>query len=240
MSKNNWITKINYKDIIIIYILWFSTILFTKYFNFTTFMQISDLGGFFDILFFFAARLIFISLIFLYFVFLYDLSFNQLGIKFKPLLRSLLKILIYIVIILLLVIFLINIPLNSIEYNINYNPLYEINSVQNFVYSIIPLMLIFPIFYIITLSEQFMLNIFVYEVFNFKLPKLLSKILAAIFFSFLIYQLDPGIIIIYFFYAMISIILYEKAEKSILVPTFLGAAFYSIYTFYIYGWTFIY
>ena len=70
MSKNNWITKINYKDIIIIYILWFSTILFTKYFNFTSFMQISDLGGFFDILFFFAARLIFISLIFLYFVFL--------------------------------------------------------------------------------------------------------------------------------------------------------------------------
>lgn len=240
MSNNNWITKINYKDIIIIYILWFSTIVFTKYFNFTSFMQISDLGGFFDILFFFAARLIFISLICLYFVFLYDLSFNQLGIKFKPLFKSFFKLLIYIVIILILTIFLINIPLNTIGYNINYNPLYEINSVQSFVHSILPLILVFPLFYIITLSEQFMLNIFVYEIFNFKLPKSLSKILAAIFFSFLIYQLNPNLIIVYFFYAIISIILYERSEKSILVPTFLGAAFYSIYTFYIYGWTFIY
>jgi|AntRauTorcE11897_2_1112592.scaffolds.fasta_scaffold03767_4 hypothetical protein len=240
MTNNKWITKINYKDIIIIYTLWFSTIVFSQYFNFTSFMQISDLGGFFDILFFFAARLIFISLMFLYFVFLYDLSFDQLGVKFKPLVKSLFKLIIYIVIILLLVIFLINIPLNTTNITKTFNPLYEINSVQSFVHSILPLMLVFPLFYIIALSEQFMLNLFVYEVFKFKLPELLAKFLAALFFSFLIYQLNPGKILIYFFYAIISILIYEKSEKSILVPAFLGAAFYSIYTFYIYGWTFIY
>ena len=50
-SKTNWINRINYKDIIIIYTLWFFTLIFNRFFDFASFMQVPALSGFFDLLF---------------------------------------------------------------------------------------------------------------------------------------------------------------------------------------------
>jgi len=238
-SKTNWINRINYKDIIIIYTLWFFTLIFNRFFDFASFMQVPALSGFFDLLFHFAARLIFISLIFLYFVFIYDLSFKELGISFKSLTKKLISLIIYLIILLGLVILLINFPLSTDNISRIFKPLYKVLTMETFVRSTLPLILVFPIFFIIAFSEQLMLNLFVYEVFNYKLPKLVSKLMSALFFSFLIYHLSPDKIIIYFIFALISVTLYALAEKSILVPSFFGAGFYLIYTFYIYGWNFI-
>ncbi len=238
-NKIKWINRINYKDIIIIYTLWYFSLIFTRFFDFASFMQVPDLSGFFDLLFNFAARLIFISLIFLYFVFIYDLTFKELGISFKSLTKKFVKIFIYLIILLSLVIFLINLPMSTRNLSNVFAPIYKVFSMETFVRSILPLLLVFPIFFIIALSEQLMLNLFVYEIFNYKLPKIISKLFAGLFFSFLIYQLSPDKIIIYFIFALISITLYERADKSILVPSFFGAGFYIIYTFYIYGWNFI-
>ena len=238
-AKLNWIKRINYKDIIIIYTLWFFTLLFNRFFDFASFMQVPDLSGFFDLLFSFAARLIFISLFFLYFVFIYDLSFKELGISFKALTKKLISLLLYIIILLSLVLFFINVPMSMENISRIFKPLYEIADMETFVRSILPLAIVFPIFFIIAFSEQLMLNLFVYEIFRYKLPKFVSKLLSALFFSFLIYKLMPEQIIIYFIFALISTSLYERADKSVLVPAFFGAGFYLIYTFYIYGWNFI-
>lgn len=238
-SKINWIDRINYKDIIIIYTLWFFTLIFNRFFDFASFMQVPGLSGFFDLLFLFAARLIFISLIFLYFVFIYDLSFKELGISFRSLPKKVIPLFIYFIILLGLVILLINFPLSINNVSRVFKPLYKVLTMETFVRSTLPLVLVFPIFFVIAFSEQMMLNLFVYEIFKYRLPKIFSKLMAALFFSFLIYHLSPDKIIIYFIFALISVTLYERAGKSILVPSFFGAGFYLIYTFYIYGWNFI-
>jgi len=238
-SKIKWINRINYKDVIIIYTLWFFTLLFNRFFDLTSFIQVPNLSEFFNFLFVFAARLIFLSLIFLYFIFLYDLTFKDLGIYFSSLIKKIFPIIIYLLILLTLVLIFVNIPLTLNDFSNNFKPLYEVKQIQVFVQSIFPIAILFPLFFIIALSEQFMLNLFVYEIFKSRLPKFISKLFSALFFSFLIYQLQPDKIIIYFFFALISVILYERAEKSILIPSFFGAGFYLIFAFYIYGWTFI-
>ncbi len=238
-SKIKWINRINYKDVIIIYTLWFFTLLFNRFFDLTSFMQVPNLSDFFNFLFVFAARLIFLSLIFLYFIFLYDLSFKDLGISFRSLMKKIFPIIIYLMILLALVLVFVNIPLTLNDFSSNFKPLYKVKQIQVFVQSVFPILILFPLFFIIALSEQFMLNLFVYEIFKSRLPKFISKIFSALFFSFLIYQLQPDKIIIYFFFALISVILFERANKSILIPSFFGAGFYLIFTFYIYGWNFI-
>lgn len=238
-SKIKWINKINYKDIIIIYTLWFFTLLFNRFFDLTTFIQVPNLSDFLNFLFVFAARLIFLSLILVYFIFLYDISFKELGISFNSFIKKLFPIIIYLMILLTLVLIFVNIPLSLNEFSSNFKPLYEVKQIQVLVQSIFPILILFPLFLVIALSEQFMLNLFVYEIFKSRLPKFISKIFSALFFSFLIYQLQPDKIIIYFFFALISVILYERADKSILIPSFFGAGFYLIFAFYIYGWTFI-
>jgi membrane protease YdiL (CAAX protease family) len=238
-SKIKWIKRINYKDIIIIYTLWFFTLLFNRFFDFASFIQIPNLSDFFNFLFVFAARLIFLSLILLYFIFLYDLTFKDLGISFRVFMNRIFPLLIYIILLLALVLLFVNIPLSLNDFSSNFKPLYKVTQIQVFVQSIIPILILFPLFFIIALSEQLMLNLFVYEIFKSRVPKFISKLFSALFFSFLIYQLQPDKIIIYFFFALISVILYERADKSILVPSFFGAGFYLIFAFYIYGWTFI-
>lgn len=238
-TKIKWINKINYKDVIIIYTLWFFTLLFNRFFDLASFIQVPNLSDFFNFLFVFAARLIFLSLIFLYFIFLYDISFKELGISFSSFMKKLFPIIIYLMILLTLVLIFVNIPLSLNDFSRNFKPLYEVKQIQVLVQSIFPVLILFPLFFIIALSEQFMLNLFVYEIFKSRIPKFISKIFSALFFSFLIYQLQPDKIIIYFFFALISVILYERADKSILIPSFFGAGFYLIFAFYIYGWNFI-
>lgn len=238
-SKIKWINRINYKDVIIIYTLWFFTLLFNRFFDLASFIQIPNLSDFFNFLFVFAARLIFLSLIFLYFIFLYDLTFEDLGISFKSIIKKIFPVILYTIILLALALIFVNVPLSLNDFSSNFNPLYKVKQIQIFVHSIFPIFILFPLFFIIALSEQFMLNLFVYEIFKSRIPKFISKIFSALFFSFLIYQLQPDKIIIYFFFALISVILYERADQSILVPSFFGAGFYLIFSFYIYGWAFI-
>ncbi len=238
-DKFAWIHKINYKDIIIIYAIWFFALFFNRFFHFAAFMEVPDLSGFFDLLFNFAARFIFISLFFLYFIFIYGLSFKELGISFKSSFKKIIPLIIYIAVLLSLVLAFINIPLAENNISQSFHPVYNIYDTQSFVQSLLPFLMLFPLFFIIALSEQLMLNLFVYEIFKIKLPKLISRFLSAIFFSFLIYRLQPDKIIIFFSFALISILLYERTEKSILAPAFFGAGFYLIYTLYIYGWNFI-
>lgn len=239
VTKIKWINRINYKDVIIIYTLWFFTLLFNRFFDLTSFIEVPNLSDFFNFLFVFAARLIFLSLIFLYFIFLYDISFKELGISFSSFMKKLFPSIIYLMILLTLVLIFVNIPLSLNDFSRNFKPLYEVKQIQVLVQSIFPILILFPLFFIIALSEQFMLNLFVYEIFKSRIPKFFSKIFSALFFSFLIYQLQPDKIIIYFFFALISVILYERADKSILIPSFFGAGFYLIFSFYIYGWTFV-
>lgn len=237
--KFDWINKINYKDIIIIYTLWFFAIAFNHFFNFASFMGVANLDGFFDLLFSFAARLIFISLILIYFTFIYDISIKDLGLHFKTFTKKIIPLFIYTSLLLALVLILINIPLSINKITKYFKPIYQILKIENLVLSLLPAILMLPIFFIISLSEQLMLNLFVYEIFRYKLPKIISKIFASLFFPFLIYNLKPEKIIIYFLLALISITIYERSEKSILIPSIFGAGFYLIYTFYIYGWSFI-
>lgn len=237
--KIKWINRINYKDVIIIYTLWFITLLFNRFYNLASFIQIPNLSDFFNFLFVFAARLIFMSLIFLYFIFLYDLTFKDLGISISSFFKKIFPLLFYTIMLLALVLIFVNIPLSLNNFSRSFEPLYQVTQVPVFVQSIFPILIMFPLFFIIALSEQFMLNLFVYEIFKSRIPKFISKILSALFFSFLVYQLQPDKIIIYFVFALISTILYERADKSILAPSFFGAGFYLIFSFYIYGWTFI-
>ena len=240
MATNvKWIKKINYKDIIIIYTLWFSTIVFNRFFDFASFMEVPNLSGFFDLLFYFAARLIFISLFLLYFVFIYDLTFEELGITLKSFTKKIIPLFIYFVILIGLVILLINYPLSIDKVWRIFQPIYKVLTMEIFVQSLLSLLLVFPVYFIIALSEQMMLNLFVYEIFKFKIPKFAARFFSALFFSFLVYHLQPDRIIVYFVLALISRTLYERSEKSVIVPAFFGAGFYLIYSLYIYGWSFI-
>lgn len=237
--KPKWIEKINYKDIIIIYSLWFFSLFINRYFSFASFVTVPNLSGFFDLLSLFVTRLIFSGLIFTYFNLLYDLSINDLGITLKSFFKKIIKIIAYLTVLFGFVIILINLPLSTSNISNIFKPVYQITDLNTFVRSLFPFFTLYPIVMIIVFAEQLMLNLFVYEIFNYKLPTVIAKLFSSIFFSFILLSFETEKILILFIIALISINLYERTDKSLLFPTFFGTGFYLIYILYIYGWNFI-
>ncbi|MFW6034945.1 MAG: hypothetical protein ACOCRZ_01685 [Halothermotrichaceae bacterium] len=239
-KKNKLVHFINYKDIIIILGSWF----FIK-----TLISLSCQLGFnhplfTDIvhyLFVISGRFLFFALLIFYLSYLYPLSFKNLGLAFNRFRSQLFAGIYYTLFLLLIVLLLINVPLTFKE-NLqvaSFTPFYRINSPEVFIGSLIPFIITLPFNFIIALSELFVLIILVYELFNYTLfTRFVSAILASLFYSIILYEFNPGMILLNLLMGIISITLYRK-YKSLIAPAIFTAGYYSIYIFYIYGWSFI-
>lgn len=235
--KLKLIEYLNYKDILIILASWYLMIivlLITKELDLGH-RLVTDI---FHFLFILSGRFICFSLLVFYLTSLYPIEFKDLGLNFSGFKKGLISSFSIILLLVVLVIALINIPL-SFMVDIEFSPLIMVIGPDAFISSILPFTLIFIACLFISLSEQFILNVIIFELFNYTLlNRLISFILSSLIYSVIIVELIPNRIILNTLVAMISILLYQK-KRSIIPATIFMAAYYSSYITYIYGWEFI-
>ncbi len=238
-SPKKYISHLNYKDLVIIFSIWF----FTAYFNYLsssiTFSYAPTLTGLFRLLFISAGRGIFWALILFYLISFYDSSFTEIGLNLKNLKKKIKPALFLILVFLILNLIFINLPLSFNPISDKYNPLYQITCSSHLIKSLTPLLITFFPCLLIAFSEQFLLNSILFETINNKLPTFLAFITAAVIFPVLFLNFNQGRIIQLIILALISIYLYLKTERSIITPALFSAGYYAINIFYIYGWDFL-
>ncbi len=241
-SKNNCIIidKINYKDVIIIFSMWYIIITINFLICRSNFDNTPMLTGLLHILFITAGRFLFVSLVIFYFISLYSLSFSELGLKIKKIKIKILSTTILILLFFFLLIIFVNIPLSYESLSNKFSPLIMIKSPSDLVRSFFPLSFVFLIMYIIALAEMFILNKIVFELFNYLLTSYLAVVLSSLFYSILLLQFEPTGILINFITGLITLYLYIKTEKSIMVSSLFLAGFYSCAIIYIYGWNYMF
>jgi membrane protease YdiL (CAAX protease family) len=231
-KNENLISKLNYKDIIIILGLWYfmATLNFLLgEFNFTI---LSDL---FHYLFILSGRLIFIAIMFFYLSSLYTIKLSNLGINFNNIKNQFLPGLFLLFALSLTVLFFINIPLSINNSNANFNPLYRINSPEILIKSIFPFIIFLIANLIIALSETILIISIIYKVFAYHINLYIATVLSCLFYSIVLIEFTSSQIILNFILAFILIYLYNKTN-SIILPTLFLASYYSVYILYIYGW----
>ncbi len=231
------IKYLNYKDILIILGTWYFTALIILIARQLT-LEHLILTNIFHFLFIVSGRFIYFSLIIFYLNSLYPIEFKDLGLKLSNLKRQFKTSFPKIVLLFIMSLLLINIPL-SYAPDINFSALFKITGPDTLLYSLIPYTLLLISCLFISLSEQFILNVVIFELFNYTLFNyFFSLILSALFYSIIISSLTPSRILVNFIAAIISILLYSR-EDSIIPSSLFMAAYYSIYITYIYGWEFI-
>ncbi len=235
-SNSNIIDKINYKDIIIIFSIWyfFLGIIFSLYK--ALFQDTPYIAGFLHVLFITGGRFMGLAIFIYYFISIYSLSFRELGFKFKNLKKQLFPTIMLIIIFFFLIIIFINFPLSYKYVSGKFNPLIAVKNPADLVSSLFPLFFISLCTLIISFAEIFILSKIVFELFNYILNKYLALVLAGLFYSLLLLDLTPEKIMINFILGIILIFLYLKYEKSLLSPALFLSAFYSFSIVYIYGW----
>ncbi len=237
--KNQLLSKINYKDLLIILGIWYFIAAINFLLGEFNFNHTPALTGLFHYLFIVAGRFIYLALIIFYFISLYSISFSDLGLTLKNLKSGLLSAIFLISALFLTILVFINVPLSYNLITSKFNPLYQVKTPDMFVDSLLPLIFIFIPNIIIALSEQVILNNIIFELFNLKLNTLLAIILSSLFYPVLFLNFNASHILINFIVALISIYLYLKAEGSIIISSLFISGFYSFYIFYIYGWNFL-
>ncbi|MFW5991832.1 MAG: type II CAAX prenyl endopeptidase Rce1 family protein [Halanaerobiaceae bacterium] len=236
-SSKKLITYLNYKDIIIILGFWFfmaAIILIAKNLELKHLL----LTSIFHFLFILCGRFFFLAIIIFYLTSLYPVNFKQMGIKLTPLREQIIYGFSKVLLLLTATLFIINIRL-SFKENIVFTPLYEIKGPEYFMAALPPFLLVLSGAVFIALSEQFILNSIIYELFkNTLFNKLLSTILSALFYSVLIISFTPSRILMNFIAALISLLLYQR-KNSLFPPTLFMAGYYTIMIFFVYGWRFM-
>lgn len=239
-KSKNYIKRLNYKDLLIIFGIWYFIMLFNYLINDFNLPYTPNLTGALHFSFLFTGRCLFLGLITFYLVSLYSVTFSDLGLKLSNF-KSQISTWIYLVIFLLSAILIfINIPLSYNSLSTEFLPVYKIKSVENFIKSLLPLIIIFIPGSVIALSEQFILNSIVFEIFNFKIPSIIAIIFSSLFYSVVILTFSPGKILINFIIAFISIYLYIRSNRSLLLSTLFMATYYTLYISYIYGWKYLF
>jgi len=238
-NQYSFINKMNYKDIIIIFSIWYFIITINSLLCKSTFNNTPMLRGLFHILFITAGKFLFLSLFIFYFVSLYSLSFPQIGFKFKVNKKQVISTIILIIFFLFLLLLFINISLSYKSMVSKFNPLIKIKSPSALVKSFFSLGFIFLITFIIAVAEMLILNKIVFELFNHFLNIYLAVILSSLFYSILLVEFNPSRILINFIIGLIVLFLYIKSEKSVLASSLFLAASYTLLITYIYGWNYI-
>ncbi|MFI5359215.1 MAG: type II CAAX prenyl endopeptidase Rce1 family protein [Halanaerobiales bacterium] len=236
-DRKRLIEYLNYKDILIILFSWYLMIigiLITKELD----LKHEFLTELFHFLFIISGRFILFSLLMFYLTSLYPIEFKDLGLDFRQFRKGIFPSLSGAVILFILVIVFINIPL-SYNFTENFSPLLKINELDNIVTSLFPFTLIFTASIFISLSEQFIINVIIFELFHYTLfNRLISFILSALLYSVLLVEFRPERILLNTLVAMICLLLYWR-KGSIIPSTLFMAAYYAIYISYIYGFSFI-
>ncbi|MFP4661181.1 MAG: hypothetical protein ACLFPF_03235 [Halanaerobiales bacterium] len=241
MKKHNTSTKIisflNYKDILIILGSWYfmaAILLITRELT----LEHSLLTHIFHFLFIVSGRFIYFSLMIFYLTSIYPVEFHHLGLNFHDFKKQLALGLSKTIALLILVLVFLNVPLSYAD-DIDIHAIYNIVGPESFISSLIPFLLIFFCCIFISLSEQFILNVVIFELFKYTIfNTFISVILTALLYSMIIANLTPSRILINFIAAIISILLYQR-KHSIIPSTLFMAGYYSIYIAYVYGWSFI-
>lgn len=236
-ERRKLIEYLNYKDILIILFSWYLmiiSILITKELD----LNHEFLTDLFHFLFVICGRFILFSLLIFYLTSLYPVEFKDLGLKFREFKKGILPGLSGVILLFILVITFINIPLND-DFTGDFSPLIRINEIDSFVTSLLPFILLFMASIFISLSEQFILNVIIFELFSYTLfPKFFSFILTSLLYSVILIELRPERILMNTLVAMICLLLYWRRE-SIIPPTIFMASYYALYITYIYGLDFI-
>lgn len=237
MKQKKLIEYLNYKDILIILGTWYLTaiiILILKEIQF----QYALITDIFHFLFIISGRFIYLALISLYLSSLYPLDYEVLGLNFKQFKNQFKDSMSKIILLFLLVIVFINIPASFLT-EFEFSPLFKITGPESLVSSLFPFLLIFSACLFISLSEQFILNIVLFELLKFThLNNFFSLLLSSLLYSIILIELQPGRILLNTLTALISILLYKK-RNSIIPASLFTAAYYSLYIVYIYGFDFI-
>lgn len=233
-EKSELINKLNYKDIIIILGLWYLMAilhLILKEITFQSFL----LSELFHFLFILSGRLIYLAVVIFYLTYFYPVGFPELGFNFSYLKQQLLTGLSLLIFLFSIVLLLVNIPL-SYSMPEKFSPLFYLLTPEDFIRSLLPLFLIFLTCIIISLSEQFLLNKIIYELFHFTIfNRFMARLLAALVYSVLIFDFSPPRIMINLLIASIAIILYLRYNSLLASALFMGG-YYALYIVYIYGW----
>lgn len=238
-KTNSFIKKLNYKDFLIILGTWYFMAALNYLMCEFTLENTPHLTGLFHFLYIAAGRFIYLALIIFYLIYLYPISFEDLGLSLTGLKKQLLTVLSLIIPFFIIILVFVNIPLSYNQLTEKFSPLYQIQSPQVLIQSLFPLLIFFIPAIIIALSEQFLLNKIIFELFSFKLHRLIALIMASLFYSILFLNFQPTIILINFLTAFISIYLYIKAEGSLITASIFSACYYTFYIVYIYGWDFL-
>jgi len=236
-KKANLINYINYKDVIIIFSFWYLILFFTSMTRNISF-SVPILTSIFHFLFFISGRFIFIGITVFYLSSLYPVSFSELGLVSRNKKKSFFNGLSIGLVLMLMVLFLINIPL-SFSPEGYFSPLFFIKIPEDFIASLIPLILLFFGFLIIALGEQLLLSAIVFELFrNTLFTRLISLILSSLFYSVILLTFQPERILINLIVAFIALRLYLK-NRSIISSAIFTASYYSLYITYIFGWEYL-
>jgi|GEM_PF-878419 len=242
-NKRNkkYIKKFKFRDFLIIFLFWavlnlLPSELLNINFRYTPFLE-----GYFHLLFKAAGRFIFLGLLIFYLISLYDTGFKELGLSIKDLLKDLAPAFNVSLMFFILVMLFIYLPLSfTTQQASSFNPLFSLESRDTLLTHLGGLLLIFPPALLIGFSEQFILNNVVFELFNLKLPFLLSIIMAALFYPLILFDLGKENLIINFLFGIIVIYLYQKAERSLFLPGLFAAVYYTLFSGLIFGWDFFF
>ncbi len=234
--QKKFITNFNYKDIIIIFSCWYFIKTFYHLAATISFRYTPNLTGYFRLLIMSTGHLIFLGLIIFYLVSFYNPVFSEIGLKTKKIKKQLIPSLTILSFFWVVLLFFINIPLSFQQLTADFNPLYKITNPEILIYSLFFLLLLFIPVFIISLSEQFMLNSMIFELFDYVFPTIFAVLLSSFFYSILLLEFKPQFILINLLIGCISIFLYLKSRRSLFMPTIFKTVFYSFYICYVYGW----
>ncbi len=238
-KEKKFIKNFTHKDILIFFIIWYFIITLIQILGEQSFKYTPLLTDIIRFLVIFSGRFIFLSLIILYLVSLYDISFTELGLKPHSIKDEIYTGIYLGLFLIITTLIFINLPLSQHNLNSTFNPLYFIQNTNTLISSLLIIGLLIIPNLIIALSELFILNNIIFELFNFKIGTIPAFIFSGLFYSFFTLTFIPEQILINFFVAVICIFLYIKTGGSLYLPTIFMAFYNSVFICYIYGFDFL-
>jgi len=227
--------RINYKDFLIILIIWYFIIFGNFVLKSEEFAGLIYIEGLLAFIFNVLGHLIFFLAVSAYFNILYDFSLQDLGIKIKS---PNISAAVITGIIMLMSIGVIIINLSAEITKNSFKPLYTAESFSVIMGALPFLIFIFAASALTAAAEQFLFNKVIFSIFNLYLPAFPASILTALFASVLLLQFNPAFTLIIFFAVLISNFLYIISSFSLTAPIIFYASFLTLYTAFIYGFSF--
>ncbi len=235
--------NINYKDVIIIFALWYIIAINVELFTSKDLIDLSIVSGFLHYFFVISGRFTFLALTYFYFVSIYDAELSEIGFweGKKHLFNALKKNFSVMLLLFGGIIFLINLPfsLNSQINSTLFNPLITISNIERLGASIFPALIIFVGAILIGFSEQFLVNKVIYPIFAQKLITPISIMFSALFFSFLLLEFTPEHILINIIYITISILMFRWNNEKLIYPVLFSASYYTAFITFITGFNYL-